>query len=193
MVAKKKAKRKIDVFELDDSKGGESWLNRTWRPMAAVVYLMICLFDFIIAPAFMGFKTSTLAQMAIAVQGLDPGVASALINARTPWEPLTMQGSGLFHVAFGAILGVTAWTRGAAQIEQVKQNGENDRSPYTPTMVPTYLPPAAYTQAQMPTVAATPVQPQMSVTVNGQVTQPDPATTVTAAGVDNPDAEPDKY
>ena len=23
----------------------ESWLNRTWRPAAAVVYLIICLFD----------------------------------------------------------------------------------------------------------------------------------------------------
>jgi hypothetical protein len=166
--------RKIDSLELNDYEAGETWLNRTWRPAAAIVYLAICVFDFILAPAFMGFKSATIAQMAVAVRGLDPVVASALIAARTPWEPLTMQGSGLFHIAFGAILGVAAWTRGAAQIEQVKQNGESDRSPYTPTMVPTYLPPAY----QQPVPAAAPTT---QVNVN------------TTAPVDNPDAEPDKY
>lgn len=158
----------------------ESWLNRTWRPAAAVVYLIICLFDFVIAPAFMGFKSANIAQMANSLKGLDSAVAIAIIQNRTPWIPLTMQGSGLFHVAFGAILGVAAWTRGNAQIEQIRQIGENERSPNTPTMLPTYYIPSQLAP-QVPPVAP--------------VTQVNVATPGTQT-VDNPDApaaEPDKY
>ena len=112
----------------------ETWLNRTWRPIAAIAYLVICLFDFVIAPAFMGVHSSNIVQLAQSLKGLDPAVAIAIIQNRTPWQPLTLQGGGLFHVAFGAILGVTAWTRGSAQIEYIRQQGESYRSPYTPTV-----------------------------------------------------------
>lgn len=45
----------------------------------------------------------------------------AIRQTRT-WEPLTLAASGLFHLAFGAILGVTAWTRGQEKIERVKSD-----------------------------------------------------------------------
>ena len=175
------AKKKIAHHSLGGLDNSESWLNRTWRPSAAVVYLIICLFDFVIAPAFMGFKSSNIAQMSQSLKGLDPAVAIAIIQNRTPWVPLTMQGSGLFHVAFGAILGVAAWTRGNAQIEQIRQTGESDRSPNTPMMVPTYY---------IPSPAAPPQAPAPVTQVNVQA----PGT----QSVDNPDAqapqaEPDKY
>lgn len=102
----------------------ENWINRFWRPAAAVVYLTICLFDFVIAPAVMGFRTANLEAFSQSLHGLDPAVAIALLQNRTPWQPLTLQGSGLFHIAFGAILGVTAWTRGSAQIEYIKQQAK---------------------------------------------------------------------
>jgi hypothetical protein len=35
------------------------------------------------------------------------------------WKPLTLEGSGLFHVAMGAVLGVTAWTRGQEKITEI--------------------------------------------------------------------------
>lgn len=116
----------------------ESWLNRTWRPAAAVVYLAICLFDFIIAPYYMGLRATDTAKFVYSIKDLDPEIAIAIIQNKTPWSPLTLQGSGLFHVAFGAILGVAAWTRGTAQIESIRQTGESERSPYTPTEVPVY-------------------------------------------------------
>lgn len=169
-----------DLGHLDQS---ETWLNRTWRPAAAVVYLAICLFDFIIAPAFMGFKTANISQMAASLKDLDPTVATALVQNRTPWVPLTMSGSGLFHVAFGAILGVAAWTRGNAQIEQIRQTGESDRSPNTPVMMPTYYMPAPLTPPQP---AQTPV-----TKVNLNTGPAD--MTATNGTVDNPDVEPDKY
>lgn len=175
------AEKKNPTHSLGGIDSTESWLNRTWRPAAAVVYLIICLFDFVIAPAFMGFKSSNIAMMSQSLKGLDPAVAIAIIQNRTPWIPLTMQGSGLFHVAFGAILGVAAWTRGNAQIEQIRQIGESDRSPNTPMMVPTYYIPSAAVPPAAP-------QPPMQVNVN--------ATGVDTTGqqpADNPDAEPDKY
>ena len=168
------AKRKYDLDNMN-----ETWLNRTWRPMAAIVYLVICLFDFIIAPAFLGIRSGTAQQLADSVKGLDPSIAIALIQHRVPWQPLTLQGSGLFHVAFGAILGVAAWTRGSAQIEYIRQQGESERSPYTPTMVPTYYLPAATGQ---------PVVPQTMVSPIHTPVQPTPSTSSKIA-VDAPDAE----
>ena len=36
------------------------------------------------------------------------------------WQPLTLQGGGLIHISFGAILGVAAWTRGQEKVEAIK-------------------------------------------------------------------------
>ncbi len=123
------AKHKKDALSLPPVQ--ESWLNRTWRPTAAIVYLTICVFDFIIAPAWVGFHYASPGQLALAAKGLDPSVGAILVQAREQWDPITLRGGGLFHVAFGAILGVTAWTRGFAQIEMLRQRGESERSPYT--------------------------------------------------------------
>ena len=35
------------------------------------------------------------------------------------WQSLTLQGGGLFHIAFGAILGAAAWTRGMEKREAI--------------------------------------------------------------------------
>ena len=32
------------------------------------------------------------------------------------WNPLTLQGGGLFHISMGAVLGVAAWTRGQEKL-----------------------------------------------------------------------------
>jgi len=29
----------------------------------------------------------------------------------TQWQPLSLQGGGLLHIAFGAIMGITSWGR----------------------------------------------------------------------------------
>ena len=39
----------------------------------------------------------------------------------TQWNPLTLQGAGLFHIAMGAVLGLAAWGR-----TQEKLNGANN-------------------------------------------------------------------
>lgn len=73
-------------------------LHKNWRPTMAWLYMAICAFDFIVGPVFW-----SVAQ-AIAHQTL------------TPWAPLTLQGGGLFHAAMGAIIGVTAWSRGREKL-----------------------------------------------------------------------------
>jgi hypothetical protein len=71
----------------------EAWFNTYWRPAAAWTYLGICVFDFVAAPIFFGwFEWFSKTDMAA-------------------WTPLTLQGGGLFHLSFGAIIGIYAWNR----------------------------------------------------------------------------------
>jgi hypothetical protein len=80
----------------------DTWLQRYWRPMMAVVYMAIILFDFIIFPIFWSI---------VQVYG-STGVVSL------QWSPLTLLSGGVFHAAMGAVLGVAAWTRGKEKIER---------------------------------------------------------------------------
>lgn len=110
----------------------DPWINRWWRPGAAVVYLIICLCDFIFFPWFFGLDSPSVQTIALAVKDLDPSVGSVLATPRDQWQPLTLMGGGMFHVSFGAILGVAAWTRGAEKVEQLRmgsvyQNGQDSR------------------------------------------------------------------
>jgi hypothetical protein len=89
----------------------EDWLDRKWRPAMGWMYLVVCITDFIIFPILhswmqVRFGTPTLA-----------------------WDPLTLKGGGLFHVAMGAVLGVAAWSRGQEKITKY-QTGYYNRSGY---------------------------------------------------------------
>ena len=89
----------------------EDWMTKKWRPMMAIVYMAINLFDFIIGPILYNL-----------LQYWNPGQAVGM------WQPLTLQGGGLIHIAFGAILGISAWTRGQEKVEAIKN------PPPAPTM-----------------------------------------------------------
>lgn len=73
----------------------ETWFIKRWRPAMAWSYMVICIFDFIVAPVLWSIFMATYKG-----------------NVSEAWSPLTLQGAGLFHLAMGAILGVTAWSRG---------------------------------------------------------------------------------
>lgn len=91
----------------------DDWIQRKWRPMMAIMYMVVCIFDFILFP--IGF---TLVQF---------WEKEAANDAFRQWEPLTLVGAGLFHMAMGAVLGITAWSRGQEKIAGVSTNG------FTPT------------------------------------------------------------
>jgi len=96
----------------------ENRYKKYWRPIAAYIYLGICIFDFIAMPMFMEFQNRQVNAEAFSEVRLlkDKEVKmKALENldlGRAEWTPLTLQGGGLLHLSFGAILGVAAWTRG---------------------------------------------------------------------------------
>lgn len=71
----------------------------------AMMYMCVCAADFIIFPI-----------MFTVVQFWETQAAN---DAFRQWGPLTLQGGGLFHMAMGAVLGITAWSRGQEKIAGV--------------------------------------------------------------------------
>lgn len=89
---------------------GDNWLQKYWRPAMAVQYFIICMFDFMIAPISLSIY-SAIRDVPYIV-----------------WHPLTLEGGGLYHIALGAILGVSAWTRGQEKIVSIKNNNTSGDS-----------------------------------------------------------------
>jgi hypothetical protein len=108
----------------------EDWMTKKWRPMMAIVYMMINLFDFIIGPILYNL-----------LQYWNPGQMIGM------WQPLTLQGGGLIHIAFGAILGISAWTRGQEKVASINNgidpNGGAQPQYVTQTTTATYKAPSA--------------------------------------------------
>lgn len=90
-VAKEEAKKK--------DKESEHWMKSYWRPAMGWLYMLICAFDFVIAPVL-----SML--MPIFLKSLG---ANTVTYAQ--WQSLTLSNGGLIHLAFGAILGISAYGR----------------------------------------------------------------------------------
>jgi Holin of 3TMs, for gene-transfer release len=105
----------------DSEKKKEDWMNSKWRPMMGWMYMMVCMFDFVIAPVLWSI-----------VQAVYKG------GVNVQWQPLTLQGAGLFHLAMGAIIGVSSYGR-----TQEKMNGANNGGLQLPSGGgTTYTPPA---------------------------------------------------
>lgn len=75
----------------------EDFINKKWRPMMGWTYMATCIFDFILAPILWAI-----------VQFWEVQAAN---DAFRQWEPLTLQGAGLYHMAMGAVLGIAAYGR----------------------------------------------------------------------------------
>jgi len=106
----------------ESEKKKEDWMNSKWRPMMGWMYMVVCSFDFVIAPILWSL-----------LQSLSHG------SVNTQWQPLTLQGAGLFHIAMGAVLGIAAYGR-----TQEKLNGANNGGVQLPSNAGTiYIPPGA--------------------------------------------------
>jgi hypothetical protein len=87
----------------------EDWMNSKWRPMMGWMYMLVCTMDMVVFPILWSLlQTSTGTQI-------------------TQWNPLTLQGAGLFHIAMGAVLGIAAFGR-----TQEKLGGANNGGLQTP-------------------------------------------------------------
>jgi hypothetical protein len=77
------------------NQNNETWVSNRWRPMMGWLYFTTCLFDFILFPILWSILQSL------------GGTGDVTII----WQPITLQGGGLFHVAMGAILGIAVYGR----------------------------------------------------------------------------------
>lgn len=95
------AQTSIDKEIVDDqiSKENEHWMKAYWRPAMGWLYMIICFMDFV------GFPLLTIFLPII----FKP---FGLTMPYQAWQSLTLSNGGLMHLAFGAILGVSAFTRG---------------------------------------------------------------------------------
>jgi len=89
--------------EIKSEKKKEDWMNSKWRPMMGWMYMLVCTMDMVIFPILWSLL-QTLTHSPI-----------------TQWNPLTLQGAGLFHIAMGAVLGIAAFGR-----TQEKLGGANN-------------------------------------------------------------------
>ena len=88
-------------WEAENAKQNEDWMVKKWRPAMGWCYMVICCLDMAVFPIMWN-------------------VVQVLTKAPiTQWNPLTLQGAGLFHLAMGAVLGIAAWSRGQEKIQGV--------------------------------------------------------------------------
>jgi hypothetical protein len=88
----------------ESEKKKEDWMNSKWRPMMGWMYMLVCTMDMVVFPVLWSL-----------LQSLNHG------QVTSQWNPLTLQGAGLFHIAMGAVLGIAAFGR-----TQEKMAGANN-------------------------------------------------------------------
>ena len=76
-----------------EKENSSDWMQKLWRPAMGWMYMLICLLDMAIFPVCWSLLQAFM-HMPI-----------------TQWNPLTLQGAGLFHIAMGAVLGIAAFGR----------------------------------------------------------------------------------
>jgi hypothetical protein len=97
----------------------EDWMNRKWRPAMGWTYMFICILDFAVFPILWSI-----------IQATNSGTVSV------QWDPITLKGAGLFHMAMGAILGITAWTRGQEKLQGATGQAQPVDQPFTRRRAP---------------------------------------------------------
>lgn len=106
------------------AKTREDWMNTKWRPMMGWMYMAVCIADFMVFPVLW----SVIQVMS----------GSGVGEVKDQWDPLTLQGAGLFHVAMGVVLGLTTWGRTQEKINGVHLYPGSDMQPSGATVMTTY-------------------------------------------------------
>jgi len=76
-----------------EKKKDEDWMQKKWRPAMGWMYMLICTLDMGVFPILWAVVQTLNHQPLV------------------QWNPLTLQGAGLFHIAMGAVLGISAFGR----------------------------------------------------------------------------------
>jgi len=124
--------------EVKEVKKDEDWMQKKWRPAMGWMYMLVCTLDMAVFPVIWSLGQVLLKQPV------------------TQWQPLTLQGAGLFHLAMGAVLGIAAFGRTQEKIAGTATN--------TPAPMPSPMAaPAPAPMMARPTPMAPPPPPSMDL------------------------------
>ena len=141
--------------EQKPEKKDEDWMQKKWRPAMGWMYMGICTLDMAVFPVLWAvlqmFQNTSITQ----------------------WQPLTLQGAGLFHIAMGAVLGIAAFGRTQ---EKLAGAAVNPTAPGVP--LPTSAPSMSFGSAP----SGTKIEPSFA---------PAPAAVTTGFGGKKAPPEPD--
>ncbi len=140
------------LSEADKKK--EDWMNTKWRPMMGWIYMLTCVTDFIIFPILWSILQAALKQPV------------------TPWQPITLQGAGLFHLSMGAIIGVAAFGRTQEKLAGANNGG---MQPMGQSVTTTYVSPSSggFGSSSSFSASTTPSKPAMGKSARFAETDPD--------------------
>jgi hypothetical protein len=145
----------------ESEKKKEDWMNSKWRPMMGWMYMIVCMSDFVLFPILWSL-----------IQAIGGG------QVHTQWQPITLQGAGLFHIAMGAVLGIAAFGRtqeklGGANNGGIAPPAPSFSAPTTPA--PSFSAPKPTPSFSAPAPAASPfaAAPTTSSTGKPMPMQPD--------------------
>jgi hypothetical protein len=110
----------------EDKVKSEDWMTSKWRPAMGWMYMVVCMFDFLVAPVLWSI-----------LQSLSHG------SVQTQWQPLTLQGAGLFHLAMGAVLGIAAYGRTQEKLGNATMSSTAVPPVSMPSMSPSVSPVAS--------------------------------------------------
>lgn len=80
----------------------KEWVNSKWRPAMGWMYMVVCITDFIIFPVLWS-------------------ILQAIYNGKVEaqYQPMTLMGAGLFHIAMGTVLGIAVYGRTKEKLEGI--------------------------------------------------------------------------
>ena len=142
--------------EQKPEKKDEDWMQKKWRPAMGWMYMGICTLDMAVFPVLWSvlqmFQNTTITQ----------------------WQPLTLQGAGLFHIAMGAVLGIAAFGRTQ---EKLAGAAVNPTAPGVP--LPTPAPSMSFGSAPVstkiePSFAPAPAPAAVTTGFGGKKAPPEP-------------------
>ena len=140
----------------DSEKKKEDWMNSKWRPMMGWMYMIVCMSDFVLFPILWSL-----------IQAIGGG------QVHTQWQPITLQGAGLFHIAMGAVLGIAAFGRTQEKLGGANNGGAQVGTTYTPP-----APMAAPALKPMPSFSA----PAPTTSFGGNTSQFTTTPTISSTG-----------
>ena len=122
----------------EEVKKDEDWMQKKWRPAMGWMYMLVCMMDMVVFP-----------------------ILWALIQVVTKqpvsqWNPLTLQGAGLFHLAMGAVLGIAAFGRTQEKVAGAASNAPTPSLPTSMPTAPSIPAPVPMAPRPMPTMAPPP-------------------------------------